>query len=53
MYAKFLETDGSIAKDLSFEPFANLDPTPEHFREDWPLEEPIPTEDYRDPAMLV
>ena len=30
--------------------FANLDPTPEHFREDWPLEEPIPTEDYRYPA---
>ena len=38
---------------LKFEPFADLDPTPEHFREDWPPEEPIPTEDYRDPAMLV
>ena len=53
LYVKVLEADGSVATDLKFDDFNKLDPTPEKFREEWPPEDPIETDDYRDPAMLV
>ena len=53
LYLKFLERDGSIADGLEFEPFEDLDPTPERWREPWPPEEPIDTDDYRDPLYFV
>ena len=50
---KFLDPDGRLAEGLRFERFPTLDPTPERFRETWPIEEPIPCDSYRDPALNV
>lgn len=53
IYAKFLEPNGNVAKGLSFDAFKKLDPTPERWREPWPPEEAIPSDNYRDPHALV
>lgn len=53
LYLKFLSTDGQIIHDLKFEPFESLPATPERWREVWPPGGIVPSDNYRDPAMLV
>lgn len=53
-YVKFLTAQGKVIGDLDFDDFAQLDPTPQEWREPWPPDGgEIHSDDYRDPLMLV
>ncbi len=53
LYLAFLDDHGNPITDLTFQPFDSLPPTPERWREPWPEGGMPPTDNYRDPAMLV
>jgi hypothetical protein len=53
LYLAFLDENKNPVSDLKFETFESLDPTPERWREPWPEGGMPPTDNFRDPAMLV
>jgi len=53
IYIALCNREGEPLNDLEFEDFENLDPTPERWREAWPPDGMVDSDNYRDPLAIT